>query len=81
MMSGYELLFLFLLLSWGIVVRVQHCLDGEERLTSGMVNASKARLNPDNHNMIQNAHLHPLATTAYPEMTGASAGPEAAARP
>ena len=46
-----------------------------------MVKASKARLNPDNHNMIQNAHLHPLATTAYPEITGASAGPEAAARP
>jgi hypothetical protein len=43
----------------------ESCLTaGGGELTSGMVNANKAKLNPDNHNMIQKAHLHPLATTA-----------------
>jgi hypothetical protein len=48
-------------------VYYQHFFTGEEgeiELTSGIVNANKAKLNPDNHNMIQKAHLHPLATTA-----------------
>ena len=44
------------------------------QLTSGSRKNNRARVNPLNHNISQNAHLHPLNWTANPATTGARAG-------